>query len=166
MSASHEPRTPPAPSGYFITFRTYGTWLHGEDKPSVNDRRNEFATPMLGRMSALAEHERSLMKHGAVLLTQAQRDIVAVTIREVCRHRGWEALAVNARTNHAHVVVVAGSDTPERMLGDFKRWATRRLREAGHFTGEMRLWAGHGSTRWLWSNESVANAIDYVLNGQ
>jgi hypothetical protein len=35
---------------YFITFTTYGTWLHGMDKElgSVDVRHNAYATPFLG----------------------------------------------------------------------------------------------------------------------
>ena len=48
----------------------------------------------------------------------------------------------------------------------FKAYATRRLRETGLLSGDIKPWARHGSTPCLWTEEAVEKAIDYVLNGQ
>jgi hypothetical protein len=62
--------------------------------------------------------------------------------------------------------VVAGEAKPERMLSDFKAYATRAFRSQ---TGEIprrRYWAHHGSTRYLWNQASLNAAFDYVRNRQ
>ena len=48
----------------------------------------------------------------------------------------------------------------------FKANATKQMRndEGWHF--EHSPWAEKGSKRNLWNERSIANAIDYVLNGQ
>ncbi|MDX6385326.1 MAG: hypothetical protein QOK48_2899, partial [Blastocatellia bacterium] len=73
--------------------------------------------------------------------------------------------AVNARTNHVHSVVAA-SGKPEHVKDGFKAYATRRLREAGLLEPNIKPWARHGSTPYLWTEEAVEKAIDYVINGQ
>jgi hypothetical protein len=35
------------PLAYFITFHTYGTWIHGDDRGSVDRHHNLYGTPML-----------------------------------------------------------------------------------------------------------------------
>jgi len=74
-------------------------------------------------------------------------------------------MAVNARTNHVHVVVSAGCK-PEPILDAFKAYATRKLRGMGLISTRTKPWVRHGSTRYLWKERHVEKAIEYVLYGQ
>ena|SRR5215831_11411132 len=51
-------------------------------------------------------------------------------------------------------------------LNSFKSYATRKLREARLLDEAIRPWARHGSTPYLWTEDDVQAAIDYVINGQ
>jgi REP element-mobilizing transposase RayT len=95
----------------------------------------------------------------------ACRKHVEEAIREVCEFRGIGLAAVNVRTNHAHSVV-RSSKPPEPLMNSFKSYATRRLREHGLVGLTRHVWARHGSTRYLWTEEHVQAAIEYVVNGQ
>lgn len=75
-------------------------------------------------------------------------------------------LAVHVRTNHVHVVVEAEHVSPEKVMNDFKSYATRRLNQLGCDGPERKRWARHGSTRWLWKDEEVREAIRYVVDEQ
>ena len=55
---------------------------------------------------------------------------------------------------------------PSLVLNAFKANATRKLREDHLWPHPFSPWADKGSKRRLWNERSVANAIDYVLNGQ
>ena len=48
----------------------------------------------------------------------------------------------------------------------FKAYATRALRKAGLLALSIKPWVRHGSTRYLWKERHVENAVDYVLDGQ
>ena len=74
--------------------------------------------------------------------------------------------AINVRTNHIHTVVSASHKKPGRVLGAFKANATRQLRQDNLWRNSFSPWADEGSKRRLWNEQSVARAIDYVLNGQ
>ena len=91
--------------------------------------------------------------------------VVEATIHEVASHRGWAVLALNVRTNHVHVIVSADT-TPERVMNDFKSYATRRMRERGLLPESVKVWTRHGSTRYLWDDESIFAAGRYVAEGQ
>jgi hypothetical protein len=52
------------------------------------------------------------------------------------------------------------------MMNDCKAYASRRLTEAGLDDQERRRWTRHGSTRYIWDEDSLHNAVDYVLNRQ
>jgi REP element-mobilizing transposase RayT len=154
------------PLAYLITIRTYGTWLHGDERGSV-DRRlyNKYGAPKIAPNKQFVRAEQARLKHPPVRLNRAQRAVVEQAIRQVCAHRGYELLAVNARTNHVHSVVVAPCK-PEPVMNTFKAYATRHLREAGLLPLHVKPWSRHGSDPYLWTPEEVERAIDYVVNGQ
>jgi len=92
----------PIPDAYFITFHTYGTWLHGTDRGSVDAIHNEHGTPFNSEDAAREERAALDMKGEAVTLNKDQIAIVDKTVREVCNHRGWQLHECNVRTNHVH----------------------------------------------------------------
>ena len=152
------------PLAYLITFRCYGTWLHGDERGSY--RRSAERRPVrVPPRPRLVTAETEQLKHLPVQLNNSQRKIVEDAIREVCLHRRYTLYAVNARTNHVHSVVTAPCK-PEHVMDSFKAYATRRLRESGLFSRDIKPWARHGSTPYLWTEEEVERAIDYVINGQ
>jgi REP element-mobilizing transposase RayT len=151
------------PLAYLITFRCYGTWLHGDERGSVDREHNVYGAPFLGHDEKWESDERIRLKHAPVELDAARRAVVRAAIREVCAHRKWALLAINVRTNHAHSVV-AVTCKPQKVRDTFKAYTTRRMREAGVWKHTTTPWAEKGSGRYLWTEKSVARAIDYVLN--
>ena len=152
--------------GYLITFRCYGTWLHGDERGSV-DRRyfNRFGEPKIPANAVDQERKARQMKHDPFILDARSRAIVEAALREVCRVRGYGPFAVHVRTNHAHSVV-SNADRPERIMNTFKSYATRALRAKGVVAQNRTLWSRHGSTRFLWTDDHIVAAVDYVKNGQ
>jgi REP element-mobilizing transposase RayT len=154
-----------APLAYFLTWHTYGTWLHGDEQGSVDPRNNIVGDPFIATNEARRRSEQSRLQHPPVRLDSADRTIVQNTILEVAAHRRWRVLALHVRTTHVHVVVSANAKA-ERVLNDFKSYATRRLREAGRIAIDTKLWSRHGSTRYVWNDSQVLSKIDYVVNAQ
>jgi REP element-mobilizing transposase RayT len=68
----------------------------------------------------------------------------------------------HVRSNHVHTVVEA-EKPPERVMGDFKAYASRRLNRMRLDEPKRRRWAHHGSTRWLWKPQHVSAAMHYVV---
>ena len=154
------------PLAYLITFSCYGTWLHGDERGSIDrGKYHVYGTPDMPANRKLIEDERVELKNPAITLNRAKRAVVEKAIREVCEHRGYLLHAVSVRTNHVHSAVAAPCK-PEHVMDSFKAYATRRLRETGLMGRDVRTWARHGSTPYLWSEEQVRRAIDYVMNGQ
>ncbi len=154
------------PLAYLITFRCYGTWLHGDERGSVNRFRNQYKTSRLPPEKNWVETNTQRLKGKVVALDAARRDAVEKAIRETCGIRGWNLQAINVRTNHVHAVVSIGAKKPEIALNAFKANATRSMRESGCWKNEASPWADKGSKRYLWNERSVALAVDYVINDQ
>ena len=100
-----------------------------------------------------------------MILEARHRKAIEGVIRETCTLRTWLLHAINVRTNHIHTVVTANRKAG-LVLNAFKANATRKLREEGLWRHPFSPWAFKGSKRKLWNEQSVAKAIDYVLNGQ
>jgi REP element-mobilizing transposase RayT len=151
------------PLAFLITFRTYGTWLHGDERGAV-DRRSyhRYGTPVMPRNRKVFNDEKAELKHSPIVLNRAQRRVIERAIREVCAHRAYFLRAINVRTNHVHAVVTAPSK-PEHVMEGFKAYATRKLRAAGLLNHNVKPWARHGSTPYLWTEEQLQRAIDDVI---
>jgi hypothetical protein len=106
------------PLAYFLTFTTYGTWLHGRPQGSVDRNHNLPGEPFLPADLEMEQTRRQSMRQEPYILDEARRAVVLRTIREVAAHRRWRLWAVHARTNHVHIVVTA-SDKPEKVMADF-----------------------------------------------
>jgi REP element-mobilizing transposase RayT len=151
---------------FLITFRCYGTWLHGDERGSVDRRHyNKFGASRIEPSTDKVERRTGLLKDIPFLLGAKERQIVEVAIKDVCRVREYGLFALHVRTNHAHVVA-SGSAKPERMMDSFKAYSTKALRGAGLIDNDRRPWSRHASTRYLWTDEHINMAVDYVINGQ
>ena len=154
------------PLAYLITFRSYGTWLHGDKRGSVDRFHNQYGESYLPPDDERLTHSMSQLSSEVVTLNARQRELVEHSIRETCAVRKWSLLAINVRTNHVHTVVAIGLALPQRALNDFKAYATRRMRRNGCWFSERSPWSDKGSKRCLWNERSIELAVDYVLNRQ
>ncbi len=153
------------PLAYLITFRCYGTWLHGDERGSKDRKHNQFGSPTIPPNPNLVRFELTRLKHRPTILGPRHRQLVEKAVREVCDHRHYLLRAINVRTNHVHSVVSAMSK-PEPVLNAFQSYSTRALRRSGLIPRDVKPWARHGSTVYLWKERAVAKAIEYVLLGQ
>jgi REP element-mobilizing transposase RayT len=153
------------PVGYLITFRTYGTWMHGDKRGSVDRDHRRHGSPMLPPSSRRKEIESRLMKQPPVRLNASQRGAVELAIRDTCELRKWNLWTLNVRSNHLHCVVTAHYNS-KRVASTLKANATRAMREAGCWRSDLSPWARGGSAKYLWTHEELVRAIEYVKYDQ
>ena len=154
------------PLAHLITFRSYGTWLHGDKRGSIDREHNQYKAAYAPANDNRSRHNRGMLKSTPVVLNASQRSSVEKAIRETCEFRRWTLHAMNVRTNHAHTVVSIGTTKSELALNAFKANATRQMRQDGCWTKSHSPWVDKGSRRHLWNERSLERAIDYVINGQ
>jgi REP element-mobilizing transposase RayT len=154
------------PLAYLITIRTFGTWLHGDERFSVDRHgKNIYGRPDIAPNKKLKTIMEDELKQPPVILNDLQRTVADTAIKELCEKRKYFLHAINVRTNHAHTVVTAQTK-PERIADAFKASATKKLREENLFSVELKIWSRGRSRRYLWKPRHVELAIDYVLYGQ
>ena len=102
------------PLAYLITFRCYGTWLHGDERGSIDRFHNQYQTPYREPSQNLHHFSTQNLKSEPISLDIQRREIVKNAIHEVCDYRNWLLRAINIRTNHVHLVVSIGDSNPSQ----------------------------------------------------
>ncbi|HUU99000.1 MAG TPA: transposase [Phycisphaerae bacterium] len=153
------------PLAYLITFRTYGTWLHGDARGSVDREHNVYGTPMLPADARREQSARRRCRQAPITLNAEQRRIVQEAILEVVARKNWSLHELNVRSNHVHVVVSA-PEHPDRVVNTFKSISTRRLRESALLDAATSPWLRGASRKYLWTPDALEAACRYVLDGQ
>ncbi len=148
------------PLAYFLTWTTYGTRLPGDDRGWNRKDEPEIQQPN----PLFDESARAKMKESTFRLSGEQREIVEETIGRHCKIRNWRLHAVNARSNHVHVVVTAPGYKPETVRDQIKAWCTRKLKEAGE--SRTNFWTEGASCRWVNTEDDLEAAIVYALDAQ
>ncbi len=149
---------------YFITFACYGEHLHGDVSGSVDRCHNLPGSRMLEADPQRVSAELGRIKQVPYLLDRDSRATVLQALREICLCRAWTLFAAHVRTTHVHAV--EAPVRPEKVMNDFKSYASRGLNRLGRDGIDRKRWARHGSTRWLWQDQDVRDAIRYVVEQQ
>src|SRR5712691_2715296 len=147
------------PVGYLITFRSYGTWLHGDRRGSVDRSHRIYGTPRLPPNNQRRQYEMRSLADRPAKLDSKQRAAVAKAIRETCTiASGYCGLSTFAQT-HVHRVVSANCK-PKWILNAFKANATRTMREADCWHSENSPWVRRGSKRYLWTEQQLLAYVE------
>src|SRR4051812_16327587 len=97
------------PLAYLITVRCRGTWLHGDERGSVDRFRNVYGSARIPSNEKWHDHNAKNLVGGPVYLNAVRRRAVAEAVNDTCTKRNWHLHAQNVRTNHFHAVVSAGT---------------------------------------------------------
>jgi len=146
------------PIAYFITFTTYGTWLHGDLRSSVI--RVNGGSKRLDDQPNLYAYHHTQLSAPPVILDAVQRQIVRNTIIQHCDIRRWRLYALHVRTNHVHVVVKANKSI-DQVSNELKGWPKRVLGE--HDFKPPKVWTGGSSKVFIFTEAKLREKIHYVV---
>jgi len=74
MTHPHREFNPdPVPLAYLITFRAYGTWLHGDSRGSVDRFHNRYGAPLIPANRRWQQYNERVLKRPPVQLTASRR---------------------------------------------------------------------------------------------
>jgi REP element-mobilizing transposase RayT len=146
--------------GFLLSFGTYGTHLHGDDRGS-----HRFGGAFVPPNRELREATFERLKETPFTLTEGARDVVLKAIIGVASYRHWELRAAHVRTEHVHVVVCLPQLVkPAKAMVDFKAYSTRALRENGIL--RRKYWAERGHCLYLRDEDALNAACAYVYDKQ
>ncbi len=158
---------------WFLTWRTYGTWLPGSRDGFVDPIlaadgnrviHNIPGTPVDADNPALENYAKTIMKGKPVYLNEEQAKALLEQCQETARFRHWHLVAVAILINHIHLIVgVDGDPDPADLLRDFKAYGSRRLNRQWPKPADGSWWAESGSRRRLKLDENVVAVTEYVM---
>src|SRR2546423_1415464 len=128
------------PLAHLITFRCYGTWLHGDERGAIDRFHHKFKAPFAPANEERHRHNQSMLKGEPVTLNAKRRSSVEMAIRETCLIRKWLLQALSVRTNHVHVVVTLGPKSPNIALNALKANATRQMKQDHNWDHKYSPW--------------------------
>ena len=151
---------------YFITFACYGARLHGDESGSVDRHHNLVGSRRLEPDSQRVMAERRELLQDPYVLDEAGPGSSTGDHPGALRVPRLESAGC-ARKIQPCARRCGGRDPTrenhERVPG--RTPAVRLNRLAGDGPDRKR-WARHGSTRWLWKNEDVRHALQYIIDDQ
>ena len=150
---------------WHITFGTYGTRLHGDDRPTVDKQHNELNTPFVSRASDRLRSERERMKFPPRCLTIGQQVFVETELAGICERGGWTFRVCAAGPDHVHVLCdVVPEVHGEKVRRLIKRWLGQKLSEHWPLPKGATWWAEEGSNIAIHDETYLNNCFAYVFN--
>ena len=149
------------PLAFHITFGTYGTRLHGDDRGTVDRSENNFGDPIVGRQEQWHAEETSKLKYPRRILTVEQRITIEQMIPAICERGGWTHIVSAAAPDHVHNLIaatVAGKDVRKWL----KRWLGESLSARWPTEPGQSWWAECGSVKWVWKEDYLGRVDEYV----
>ena len=151
---------------YLLTFRTYGSWLHGDDRRSVTRVRNKMHLPKIAPNIKLHTKMKQSMSESEFVLNEMQRNTVLNSVIQTCRYNNWRLFAAHIRSNHVHIVLQS-TVAKENTTGKLKIYATKDLKKYhAELSWRKIFWSRHGSMKNIWCEESIFPALYYVVRRQ
>jgi len=154
----------PTAYAYFITIATYGTWLHGDSRESIDLKHNQINKPRIKSNPKLQIEMEKNQKHLAYLMNEQDRIIVMNSIKDTCKYFNWRLYTVHVRTNHLHMLI-RSEEQIETVMSKIKRYATRDLNKHSKQPQE-KYWARHASTRYVWDEAGHYFVMNYIIEQQ
>jgi REP element-mobilizing transposase RayT len=149
------------PLAYFITFTTYGTWLHGDKRTSV--MRTDDGPKLLAPQKGFHTWQRQRLATHPATMDEHQRTIVLRAIVEHCTLKQWHLIAAHVRSNHVHILV-RNTEKIDLVATALKSWSTRALRQAGY--GLQNMWTRGASRRYVFTRDKLREKLNYVIHEQ
>jgi len=164
---------------WLLTSTTYGTWLPGDSRGSVTSVRDLRyddpdticriehdipGEPYEAAIPTLEQAARGRLKCAPIYFGQEHASIIVPQFLETANYRQWNLLAAAVMYNHFHLVVeVPGDPSPDKILGDFKAYASRALNRRFRKPLSETWWTSGGSMRKLGDPIALRAGANYVL---
>ncbi len=149
------------PLAYHITFGTYGTRLHGDERGTVDRRQNTPGEPIIGRDDDWQQLEASQLNFPPVQLSDEQRLYVEQIIPAICARGGWAYHTCAARRDHLHVELSASAEGKAARKW-LKRWLGEALSKRWPLPQGARWFAVGGSVHSIWNRKYFERVFGYI----
>jgi REP element-mobilizing transposase RayT len=151
------------PLAYHITFGSYETRLHGDERGTVDRAMNKPGDPIIGRDDAWNQIEHDKLTFQLRVFTVEQMTEIERHLPMVCERGGWKHHTGAAGPDHVHEVLTGDADGAA-IRKWLKRWVGEELAKRNPLLSGESFWAECGSVKWIWTEEYLGRARDDVFD--
>jgi len=109
--------------GYMLTWRTYGTWLQGDERGYVKDGQ------LLNKNETLEQVNKTNLKKQPIKFDTKQKEIVKDSIVQEAKRLRQKVIALTVSSSHIHLLVNKTSESIETAAALYKTAARTALKE-------------------------------------
>jgi REP element-mobilizing transposase RayT len=150
---------------WHITFGTYGTRLHGSQRPTVDKQHNQLNEPFLPCNPHREGHARGRMKLPPRYLTAEQRSFVESELPLICERGSWNYRVCGAGPDHVHLLCdVVPEVHGEKVRRLVKRWLGQSLSAHWPLPTGATWWAEEGSNIAIGDEKYLNNCFQYIFD--
>ncbi len=158
----------PTRTTWHITVGTYGSRLHGGERPTVDRAHNQLGEAFIRRDERREQHEKNIMRAEPIILTHEQCAFIEEQLPRICERGGWTfrncaAPPPPADGDHFHLLC----DAPPAVHGAqirtlVKRWLTQSLDAKWGKPAAGTWWVDKGSTKPVDDEAYLNHAHPYI----
>jgi REP element-mobilizing transposase RayT len=153
----------PLRTPWHITFGTYGTRLHGGERPTVDKQHHGLGESFVTVSPQREQFDRARLKFPSRLLTPAQSEFAENQLPAICERGGWGYRVCSAASDHMHLLCdVKPEIHGEKVRRLVKRWLGQALSEKWPLQEGATWWAEEGSNIAIHQESYLNNAFKYI----
>lgn len=159
----------PARTTWHITVGTYGSRLHGGERPTIDRDHNQLGHDFIWRDEKREQYEKNIMRARAVILTREQCSFVEQQLPVICDRGGWSYRTCAAppppeEGDHFHLLCDALPHVHGKQIRTLvKRWLTQALDREWGKPASGTWWVDKGSTKAVKDEAYLNRAFPYIL---
>ncbi|OQA02724.1 MAG: hypothetical protein BWY69_00898 [Planctomycetes bacterium ADurb.Bin401] len=140
--------------GYMLTWRTYGTWLQGDERGYIKDGQ------LLNQNQKLEQANKENLKKEPIEFNAMQIEAVKKSIIQEAKRLNQKIYALSVLPNHIHLLVEKIDESIESTAAFYKTTARISLYKNGL---EGKIWAKGYDKRYIFTQEELLNRMVYIL---
>ncbi len=137
-----------------LTWRTYGTWLQGDERGYIKDGQ------LLNQNQKLEQANKENLKKEPIEFNAMQIEAVKKSIIQEAKRLNQKIYALSVLPNHIHLLVEKIDESIESTAAFYKTTARISLYKNGL---EGKIWAKGYDKRYIFTQEELLNRMVYIL---
>jgi len=152
------------PLAHHLTWGTYGTRLHGDERPTVERAHNRYGEATLEYDQHRWFREAGLLRFPPIAFDDGRMRVVESLVPTICTRGGWTLFACACGPDHVHVLLDTNGNDAKAVRMWLKRWLGEALSERFALPTGATWWAECGSVKFIFDDRYFGRALPYVLN--
>lgn len=153
----------PTRTSWHITWGTYGTRLHGSQRPTVERTHNQRGEAFVAANPQLEDAICGILNFPPVALSREQRRYIEAELPAICLRGGWNYRIAAAAADHVHILCdIVPEVHGEKVRRLLKRWLGESLSRLSPLPPKATWWAEEGSNIAVKDERYLSNVYSYI----